>query len=285
MSMTARYRINHTSAYTYDQAVTASFNEVRMTPAALPWQNPLESTLRVEQSSWQYRYTDYWGTQVRVFEAQQSHRELVVEVSSTVEVDGSRRPKPPTSFEWPHLRTPAVLDEFAEYLAMSPTTEPPAELAAIATRAAAELPPGEAAEAVVRAVHDTMTYVPGSTGVHTLASEAWSESSGVCQDYAHLVLGALRHIGIPSRYVSGYLHPKTEPAIGETVAADSHAWVQWWLGDWFDHDPTNLSEVAERHVVVGTGREYRDVTPIKGIVAGAPATTNLKVTVNITRLA
>ena len=283
--MAARYRINHTSVYSYDHAVTASFNEVRMTPAAMPWQNPLESTLRVEQSSWQYRYVDYWGTQVRVFEAHQQHRDLVVEVSSTVEVDAARRPRPPSAFGWELLRTPAVLDEYAEYLATSPTTQPPGELAEIAERAAASLPPAEAALAVVRAVHDTMTYVPGSTGVHTLASEAWTERSGVCQDYAHLVVGALRHIGIPSRYVSGYLHPKAEPAVGETVTADSHAWVQWWLGDWFDHDPTNLSDVAERHVLVGAGREYRDVTPIKGIVAGTPATTNLEVSVTITRLA
>ena len=282
--MTARYRINHVSTYSYDQTVTASFNEVRMTPATRPWQNPLESTLRVEQSSWQYRYVDYWGTQVRVFEAHQPHRDLVVEVSSTVEVDGSRRPRPPHDFGWEGLRTPSVLDEYAEFLATSPITEPPAELAAIAREAAA-LPPHEAALAVARAVHDTMTYVPGATGVHTLAREAWAERRGVCQDYAHLFVGALRHIGIPSRYVSGYLHTKAEPAIGETVPADSHAWVQWWLGEWFDHDPTNLSDVAERRVLVGAGREYRDVTPIKGIVAGTPATTGLEVSVTITRLA
>jgi transglutaminase-like putative cysteine protease len=107
----------------------------------------------------------------------------------------------------------------------------------------------------------------------------------VCQDYAHLVVGALRHIGLPARYVSGYLHPKSEPVLGDTVTADSHAWVQWWLGEWVDFDPTNLSEVSERHILVGTGREYRDVTPIKGIVAGSPATTDLEVEVSITRLA
>jgi transglutaminase-like putative cysteine protease len=283
--MTSRYRINHTTAYRYDQAVTASFNEVRLTPAVLPWQNPLESTLRVEQSSWQYRYVDYWGTQVRVFEAHSPHRELVVDVSSTVEVDGSRRPTPPGEWGWEQVRTVAVDDEYSEFLTVSASTSPPPDLAVIASELADRHGPAQAAEALARTVNETMTYVPGSTGVHTLAAEAWSERSGVCQDYAHLVVGALRHIGLPARYVSGYLHPKSSPVVGETVAAESHAWVQWWLGEWVDFDPTNLSEVSERHVLVGTGREYRDVTPIKGVVAGSPSTTDLEVEVTITRLA
>jgi len=283
--MTARYRIEHTSSYRYDQAVTASFNEVRLTPAALPWQNALESTLRADQATWQYRYVDYWGTQVRVFEAQQPHRELVVATSSTVEVDGSRRARLPDSFDWELLRTEAVRDELAEYLANSPTTSPPEEFLGLVGEAVAGLDASGAAEAVVRLVNESMTYLPGSTGVQTLAAEAWAERSGVCQDYAHLTVGALRHLGIPARYVSGYLHPSAEPMVGETVQAESHAWVQSWLGQWYDHDPTNLSEVLERHVQIGTGREYGDVTPLKGIVAGSPATTDLDVSVAITRLA
>jgi transglutaminase-like putative cysteine protease len=283
--MTARYRINHTTAYRYDQNVSASFNEVRLTPAALPWQYPLESTMRVDAASWNYRYSDYWGTDVRVFEAHTPHRELVIEVVSTVEVDASRRATGGTEVSWDELRSEAVIDDLAEYLAVSPATAPPAELAALAEELAAGHSPAQTALAVAAAVHETMTYLPGSTGVHTLAAEAWESGSGVCQDYAHLVVGALRHVGMPARYVSGYLHPKAEPVVGETVVAESHAWVQWWLGSWVDHDPTNQSQVAERHVLVGTGREYGDVTPIKGILAGTPVTTDLDVAVSITRLA
>jgi transglutaminase-like putative cysteine protease len=283
--MTARYRISHTSAFHYDLAVTASFNEVRLTPAATPWQNPLESTLRVEPSSWHYRYVDYWGTQVRGFEAHTTHRDLVVEVLSTVEVDGSRRPTPSVQVSWEDLHSAAMTDELGEFLAAGRSTAPPAELAARAEEFAASLGPAEAALAIAGTVHDTMTYLPGSTGVHTQAWEAWEAGSGVCQDYAHLVVGALRHVGLPARYVSGYLHPQAEPVVGETVAAESHAWVQWWLGAWVEHDPTNQAHVAERHVLVGTGRDYRDVTPIKGIVAGTPVTTALDVEVSIVRLA
>ena len=283
--MTSRYRIRHTSSYAYDQTVTASFNEVRQTPATAPWQSPLESVLRVEQSTWQSRYVDYWGTQVRVFEAHTPHRELVVDVTSLVEVDGHRRSRPSDRLDWADVRAPAVRDGFDEFLAVSHFTEPPAELAELAESVAARRPPHEAADAISDAVHEQVRYLPGSTGVHTLAAEAWRARAGVCQDYAHLVVGALRHVGVPARYVSGYLHPQAEPELGVPVRAESHAWVQWWVGEWVDHDPTNRSPVAERHVVVGTGRDYGDVPPIKGIVAGSPATTDMSVEVTITRQA
>jgi len=208
-----------------------------------------------------------------------------VEMTSTVEIDPTRRIKPPTDVSWDEVRSDAVVDEFGEYLAVTRITAPPEELAAMADELASRLSPAETALAIAAAVHETMTYLPGSTEVHTPAAEAWDSRSGVCQDYAHLVVGALRHVGLPARYVSGYLHPKANPVVGETVPAESHAWVQWWLGSWVEHDPTNQSEIAERHVQVGTGREYRDVTPIKGIVAGTPVTTDLDVQVSITRLA
>jgi transglutaminase-like putative cysteine protease len=283
--MTARYRIHHTSSYAYDQSVTASFNEVRQTPSAQPWQIPLESVLRVDQSSWHNRYVDYWGTQVRIFEAHAPHRELVVDMTSLVEVDASRRPQADASVGWSELGAGPITDRFAEFLAVSTFTAPPPELAELAESLAGKHSPADSARAITEAVHETMTYVPGSTGVHTLAAEAWDSRNGVCQDYAHLVIGGLRQVGVPARYVSGYLHPSKEPELGAAVHAQSHAWVQWWLGEWIDHDPTNLAEVAERHVLVGTGRDYGDVPPIKGVVAGTPVTTDLTVEVTITRQA
>ena len=282
--MTARYRVRHCSRYHYDQPVSASFNEARLTPLATPWQQRLESDIRVDEASWQYRYIDYWGTQVQVFEALQPHRELVVDAHSTVEIEPGFRPSPEFGMTWDALRTPQLRVDLAEYLSQRPATEPPAELAELAASLVAASP-NETAHAISGAVHDAMAYRPGSTGVHTVAAEAWSERSGVCQDYAHLVLGALRHVGIPARYVSGYLHPRSTPVLGEPVVGESHAWVEWWLGEWMAHDPTNSTDVSDRHVVVGTGREYGDVPPIKGIVAGSPVTAQLEVEVEITRLA
>ncbi len=282
----ARYRVRHRSAYHYDQQVRASFNEARLMPMAAPWQLPLDTQLKVDGASWQYRYLDYWGTRVNVIEVHGPHTELVFDASSVVEVDPTRRTTPVFELTWDQMHAPDLRAAQYEFLAQVPSTEPPADLAAQADRfAAAADTPHEAALAIARYVHDQMTYLPGSTGVNTVAGEAWAERAGVCQDYAHLVIGALRQVGIPARYVSGYLHPSAEPELGEPVVGESHAWVEWWLGTWYPHDPTNDGAVQDRHVMIGTGRCYGDVPPIKGIVAGVPAGTTLDVEVEITRLA
>ena len=105
-----------------------------------------------------------------------------------------------------------------------------------------------------------------------------------CQDFVHLSLIVLRGMGIPARYVSGYHHPGAEAVVGETVDGHSHAWIQAWTGGWWDLDPTNDSEITEQYVSVGVGRDYSDVSPLKGIYSGQGAT-DLDVVVEITRLA
>lgn len=279
-----RYRVQHTSRYEYDRGVTASFNEARLTPQQTPWQVTLESSLAIEPMTWTYRYTDYWGTDVRVFEAITGHRVLTVRASSLVEIDPSRRPAPGAP-DWAELADPALRDEHAELLAQTPATEPPAELAALAAEIAAEHSPAETARRIGEAVHAAMTYRTGVTEVHTTAAEAWAERTGVCQDYAHLVVGALRHVGLPARYVSGYLYPTEAPQVGDSARGESHAWVETWLGAWSPLDPTNLAPVTDRHLTVGTGRDYGDVPPIKGIVAGPHESADLTVVVELTRLA
>jgi transglutaminase-like putative cysteine protease len=283
--MTARYRIDHMSHYRYDQEVGASYNEARLTPLSNRWQSPLESSVRIEEATWQFSYVDYWSTHVRAFEVSRPHRELVVSARSLVEVDPAARARPQGGITWDALRDRAVVDDLSEYLTQTPSTLPPHDLSEIADETVSGNDPHAAALAISATVHEQMTYEPGSTGVYTPAHEAWAARRGVCQDYAHLVVGALREVGIPARYVSGYLHPRKEPVLGEPAVGESHAWVEWWLGEWVAHDPTNDAEVTDRHVMVGAGRDYADVPPIKGIVAGTPVTTDLQVTVEITRLA
>jgi transglutaminase-like putative cysteine protease len=281
--VSARYRIEHISRYKYDRSVSASFNEVRLTPLQAPWQIRIESTLAIDPMTWSYHYTDYWGTEVRAFEASSAHHALDIRATSVVEVDPGRRPQP-VELSWSDLRDAALRDRFVEYLAQRPVTDPPSELADLADSIAADHPPGVAALQISRAVHEAMTYTAGVTEVHTTAAQAWDARQGVCQDYAHLVVGALRHVGMPARYVSGYLHPPDHPHIGDSARGESHAWVEWWLGEWAPHDPTNFADVADRHVTVGTGRDYADVPPIKGIVAGQHNTVSLEVSVELTRL-
>jgi transglutaminase-like putative cysteine protease len=280
--MSARYRITHTSRYVYPTPVAASYNEARLTPITTDWQLTMESVVRIEPLTWQHEYTDYWGTRVRAFEVMSPHCELAIEASSLVEVDASHRPVPHRDLGWKQLRSGAVADAHCEYLTQSASTQPARDLAAVADAIAAAHGPHETALQICTYVHQAMTYMPGSTGVHTTARQAWAERRGVCQDFAQVVVGALRQVGIPARYVSGYLHPDAVPEIGVDAVGESHAWVEWWAGEWFGHDPTNDSDVIERHVVVGRGRDYADVAPIKGIVSGA-ASSDLQVAVTITR--
>lgn len=283
--MTTRLSVQHISRYLYDQPVTASFNEARLTPLTTVWQYPLESVLRVDEASWEHQYTDYWGTTVRVFEAQRAHSELVVQATSVVELDASRIPQTDKAMSWDTVRGSEIVQRLGEYLSSTASTAPEPQLAARAEKLAAANSPHETALALCTFVNEQMTYQPGSTGVYTTAREAWKVRSGVCQDYAHLVVGALRHVGLPARYVSGYLHPNRDAEIGEPAAGESHAWVEWWLGEWAGHDPTNDAEIGERHILVGRGRDYRDVPPIKGIVAGSAGASELSVSVEVTRLA
>ena len=128
-----------------------------------------------------------------------------------------------------------------------------------------------------------MEYLTGSTTVATLAPEAYRRRAGVCQDFAHVLLGILRAAGIPARYASGYLHPGSDAPIGMAVTGQSHAWVEAWVGQWVPIDPTNQVPVGECHVLVATGRDYADVTPLKGIYNGGPAE-SLGVKVELTRV-
>src|SRR5919198_228335 len=142
--MAARYRVEHTSRYEYDRSVGASFNEARLTPLQTPWQIRIESMIAIDPMTWSYRYTDYWGTEVRVFEVNNAHRSLYVRATSLVEVDASRRPEP-AGLDWSELRDAGLRDRFVEYLTQCTTTEPPPEIADLADSIAADHSPETAA--------------------------------------------------------------------------------------------------------------------------------------------
>jgi transglutaminase-like putative cysteine protease len=185
---------------------------------------------------------------------------------------------------WADLDASDAFDRFEEYLSPTPLTELDDELTGIALEIKdASEGPSEAAGTVCEWVHKTLTYEAGATGVHTSAVEAYIARRGVCQDLSHLAIGMLRVMGVPTRYVSGYLHPGGNIEIGKAVTGESHAWIEWFDGSWNRFDPTNLTAPGQAHVVVGRGRDYGDVPPVKGVYAGPDATGN-EVTVKVTRL-
>ncbi|MFD6165985.1 MULTISPECIES: transglutaminase family protein [Oerskovia] len=275
-------RVVHTTTFDYEAPVTASYNEARMTPAGGPAQDVRDAAVAVQPTTWSHEYVDYWGTTVTAFEVLEPHRRLTIVATATVEV------APPATggaqVTWEELGGEDVVDAQAAYLTDSATTAVPDDVAALALDVAAGLDPESAAEAICLALRDRLDYVPGVTTAHTPAAEAWLARKGVCQDMAHLCAGALRSVGIPARYVSGYLYPVTDGVVGETVTGESHAWIEWWTGAWRGYDPTNRRRAGLDHVVLGRGREYEDVAPLKGVYAGAAAS-DLEVTVEITRTA
>ena len=177
-----------------------------------------------------------------------------------------------------------MIDRFDEML--SPTAYVPASrrIQAVGRRIAKYNDPADAVLAAAQWAHSELEYVPGTTGVHSSGLDAHREGKGVCQDFAHLTLILLRGMGIPARYVSGYLHPNHEAAVGETIDGQSHAWIQAWTGGWWNYDPTNDTDINEQYISVGVGRDYSDVSPLKGIYSGE-GSTDLDVVVEITRLA
>ena len=276
-----RMRVVHTTGYAYESPVTASYNEVRLTPRSDSRQNVIVNRIETAPATRSYRYVDYWGTLVTAFDLHAPHLELKVTSSSVVETD---RPELPAVVAgWSDLESERVLDRFDEVLAPTRYTPVSKRIDRVARHLAKGHEPQEAALAAMEWVREELQYVPGSTGVHSSGLDALREGKGVCQDFAHLSLILLRAMGIPSRYVSGYLYPTSDPDIGHTVEGESHAWIQIWTGGWWDYDPTNDKSINEQYVSVGFGRSYADVPPLKGIYLGKESS-DLDVTVEMTRL-
>jgi transglutaminase-like putative cysteine protease len=276
-----RLRVEHSTTYAYDKSVQASYNEARLMPRTDARQQIIESRLRMDPLTWRFDYYDYWGTAVTAFEAHTPHKALSV-VGTTV-ADVSEAGETP-QVDWARLHSERTLDAYAETLTHTARSKAPAELAEMARAAVGTLAPHEAARAICAVVTDSIEYAPGSTGVQTIASEAWEARRGVCQDIAHLTVGALRSVGIPARYVSGYAAPSRSADVGEVMVGESHAWIEWWTGGWYGWDPTSDEPAGSRHLSVGRGRDYGDVPPLKGIVAGA-GRSDLDVSVLVTILA
>jgi transglutaminase-like putative cysteine protease len=280
--VTWRLRITHRTLVGYQGPARASYNEARMTPVPLPGQVVLETGLWTDAQVPVWRYRDYWGTQVSAFDIQAPHDELQITARATVETSAAVPPGGAVS--WAQLASSANSGRLLEFLTPTPRTTVRAELAQATRQRVAGLDPQAAAADIAAWVHQHVIYMPGSTGVQTGAQEAWDQRQGVCQDIAHLTVALMRAAGLPARYVSGYLHPKPDAEPGDEVTGQSHAWVEYWTGQWTACDPTNDGWVSERHVVVAAGRDYADVAPLKGIYSGAPSRT-MEVSVTLTRLA
>lgn len=271
------YRITHTTAYRYAEPVTLCQNVAHLAPRPHPRQTADRPVLSITPDPAVIEdRTDYFGNPVSYFTIQEPHRELTVAVSHRVTVRPETVPAETPPWEvvrdrLPRDRSPAWLDAY-EYAFPSRYVPTEERYAAFARESFA---PGrpllDAARDLCRRIHRGFTYDPRATTLATPVAEVFAARRGVCQDFAHLMLAGLRSLGLASRYVSGYL--ATVPAAGRPrlVGADAtHAWVGVFCGDagWVNLDPTNDQLPADRHVLLAWGRDYDDVSPLKGVILG-----------------
>jgi transglutaminase-like putative cysteine protease len=282
-----RLSIDHKTGFRYNTPVASSYNEARMVPVGTSTQTVWSSRVNVDPTPWSFTYTDYWGTKVTTFELHEPHERLTVRAEAVVETRGddhawdTDRRVGGGDLGWAALNDRGVIDSMAEFLTFSYRTQPPEELLALVAETVKQ-PPRLAALDVCKIIGEHLTYKRGTTAVTSTAADVWAGGKGVCQDYTHLALGGLRSIGLPARYVSGYLHPGGAHEPNTKVSGESHSWVEWWCGSWVAFDPTVQRRLSERYVRVGHGRDYGDVAPLRGTYSGGSS--DMFVTVEMTQL-
>ena len=273
--MTVRYRIEHETRYVYSSSVSTSQHVACLRPRELAWQHVRSHALTIDPAPARVAHReDYFGNSLDHFELLRPHRELQVLSRAVVDVH-SRAAAPPDVSVSPPWDSPTrgllPIDD-AQFAYASPYVAIAPELERFARES---FPPGRSvlggAIDLMHRIHAEFRFDPSATTVTTPVTRVLAERHGVCQDFAHLQISCLRALGLPARYVSGYL--LTDPPAGQPrlIGADaSHAWVSVRCPHhgWVDLDPTNDVIVDLRHVTIAWGRDYGDVSPLRGVLLG-----------------
>jgi len=276
------YRIRHTTSYAYRDVVTLAHNEARLNPRNGRWQLAHNARFVVDPlPAFMQREHDYFGNWLDLFVLHEPHRRFVLTAHSEVTVRAPSLPSPDATPAWEDVRallataTDQEVFEAVEYCFESPYVR---WTPALQSYAAESFPQGRpllaAAMDLSRRIHKDFEYRPGATNVATPLRTVFEQRRGVCQDFAHLFIACLRSLGLSARYVSGYL--LTRPAEGQIrlIGADaSHAWASVYCPghDFIDIDPTNDTLVTVEHPTLAWGRDFGDVSPLKGVVLGGGA--------------
>ncbi len=297
------FRVTHTTAYTYESQVSASFGEAHLLPREMPGQRVHSAELVIDpQPEESAEHTDYFGNRTSYFALRSPHRTLTVTATSVVEVTGRGTSGQLLADQpWEAVRDALAAAERADGTPPDPETLAATSYAlaspqvgrsmAAAAYAVPSFRPGrpvlEAVEHLSHRINTDFSFRPGATAVGTPVEQVLSRRAGVCQDFAHLTIAACRSMGLAARYVSGYLETDPPPGRPKLQGADvSHAWASVFIprAGWVDIDPTNDQLVSDRYVTVGWGRDYGDVAPLKGVIFTDGETRGLKVSVDVRRL-
>jgi transglutaminase-like putative cysteine protease len=271
------YAVTHTTTYAYADAVSLCHNLVHLRPRAVPWQTCRDSQLIVTPEPRTVTHQlDYFGNPISLFTIQEPHKKLQITATHRIETAPALVPQGARGESWEQVRDAvksdrALLDacQFtfdSHYIARS---------AGLLDYAAPSFPAGRAlldgvADLTGR-IHQEFRYDATATTLATPLADVLAHRHGVCQDFAHLAIGCLRSLGLPARYVSGYLQTKAAEGSERLVGADaSHAWLSVFCpgAGWVDFDPTNNIAPSDRHLTIAWGRDYDDVSPIKGVILG-----------------
>ncbi|HEX2854886.1 MAG TPA: transglutaminase family protein [Opitutaceae bacterium] len=276
-------RLLHRTTFIYAGQARDSFNEARLCPVDDPTQSRRHFVLRTDPVVTTRDYRDFYGNIVHYFDVTAPHHQLVIEAESEIETTPNDVRAPIPAVPVSELATCAERELYAEFLNESFYVPQAVELWREAQDAMAGQRFTVWADAIRlgRHVYQTFAYKPRTTGVSTRATDALAQRTGVCQDFAHVMLGMCRSIGIPARYVSGYFFNRGRQP--DDIEA-SHAWVEVMIPGhgWAGFDPTHDRAADERYVKVATGRDYADIRPVSGTYRGAP-TRELRVEVAVTR--
>ena len=288
------FEITHTTTYEYHAPVTVSHHLMRLTPRSMSRQRRLDHVIEVEPTpAATTRRTDYFGNDVTFATIERTHRRLCVISRSQVAVSPAFIPDAGETPAWETVRglcridrTASVL-EATEFTFASPLV--PVE-PVFAEFAASTFEPGrpilDAVTDLTAHIHREFRFDPTATTVSTPLAQVLEKRRGVCQDFAHLQIACLRALGLPARYVSGYLETLPPPGQQKLVGTDaSHAWVSFFCPGigWIDVDPTNNLFPSMQHITLGWGRDYSDVSPMRGVILGA-GKHDLKVAVDVVSL-
>ncbi|HEX2879049.1 MAG TPA: transglutaminase family protein [Polyangiaceae bacterium] len=289
-----QYRVRHSTSYSYMNSVVHAHHLAHMRPRTLPHQKVTRCEITTQPSSIAAtHYLDYFGNHVDSFEVFGSHDMLQVVTSSDVEVNPNPISESLTLLDtsWENVVRKLDLDpsqlDVQEFRLASPVVRPFPSLRDFAVRT---FVPGKPMIAAVlelnQRIHEEFKYDTTATDESTPLALFLEEKRGVCQDFAHLAVGCLRALGLSARYVSGYLETAPPPGRERLIGADaSHAWVSAYVPDlgWLDFDPTNNVLPSERHITIGWGRDFSDVSPLKGVVLGG-ASQHVSVGVDVERI-
>lgn len=288
------YDVSHRTTYRYSTPVSFSHHVLHLTPRSFARQEARRTMLAITPTPTVHTSsTDSFGNALTFITLQDRHTELTLHAKSVIDVFPPQRPDPAATAPWDTLYPALAADtgdtslEALQFAFASPYVPVSAELEAYARLS---FSPGrpvlEAALDLTRRIFNEFTYDPTATTVSTPVKDVFANRRGVCQDFAHLEIACLRSLRLPARYVSGYLLTRPPEGRERLVGADaSHAWLALWCPEygWVDLDPTNNLLVGEEHITLGWGRDYGDVSLVKGAIFGGGAH-KIEVGVDVTPL-